>query len=57
MPPESVKDKLSQFCGVASEAIALLPNAKSIYQVPLTLEDEGIVDVIAKQARFANWQA
>jgi CTP synthase len=49
MPPESVKDKLSQFCGVASEAIALLPNAKSIYQVPLTLEDEGIVDVIASK--------
>ena len=32
---------------MAPEAIALLPNAKSIYQVPLTLEDEGIVDVIA----------
>lgn len=47
MPPESVKTKLSQFCGVGEEAIALLPNADSIYQVPLTLEDEGIADVIA----------
>ena len=46
MPPKSVKAKLSQFCGVGEEAIALLPNARSIYDVPLTLEDKGIADVI-----------
>ena len=46
---DSVKQKLSLFSGVAEEAIALLPNARSIYQVPLTLEDSGIADVIAKQ--------
>ncbi len=46
---ESVKRKLSLFSGVAEEAIALLPNAPSIYQVPLTLEDTGIADVIAKR--------
>ena len=46
MPGEGVKAKLSQFCGVGEEAIALLPNARSIYDVPLTLEDEGIADVI-----------
>ena len=43
----SVKDKLSLFSGVPKEAIALLPNAPSIYQVPLTLEDTGIADFIA----------
>lgn len=42
----SVKNKLSLFCGVQHEAIALLPNAPSIYEVPLTLEDTGIADVI-----------
>lgn len=47
--PETVKAKLSLFCGVAPEAIALLPNAASIYEVPLTLEDTGIADVIAKR--------
>ena len=47
--PESVKDKLSLFTGVPAEAIALLPNAKSIYEVPLTLEDTGIADVICKE--------
>jgi len=45
--PESVKNKLSLFCGVEKEAIALLPNARSIYGVPLELEDTGIADVIA----------
>lgn len=46
---ESVLRKLSMFCGVGEEAIALLPNAASIYQVPLTLEDTGIADVICNQ--------
>ncbi len=45
--PDSVKTKLSLFGGVAPEAIALLPNARTIYEVPLTLEDTGIADVIA----------
>ena len=44
--------KLSLYSGVAEEAIALLPNAKSIYQVPLTLEDTGIADVIAERLRL-----
>ncbi|MCL4408841.1 MAG: CTP synthase [Gammaproteobacteria bacterium] len=45
----SVKNKLSLFTGVLPEAIALLPNAPSIYEVPLTLEDTDIADVICKQ--------
>ena len=45
---DGVKKKLSLFSGVAEEAIALLPNATSIYEVPLTLEDTGIADVIVK---------
>lgn len=50
--PASVKEKLSLFTGVEPEAIALLPNAESIYEVPLTLEDTGIADVICKQLSF-----
>jgi CTP synthase len=45
---DGVKRKLSLFSGVAEEAIALLPNAKSIYEVPLTLEDSNIADVITE---------
>jgi CTP synthase len=44
--PENIKKKLSLFCGVDEEAIALLPNAPTIYQVPLTLEDGGVSNVI-----------
>jgi CTP synthase len=44
---DGVKRKLSLFSGVSEDAIALLPNARSIYEVPLTLEDSGIADVIA----------
>ncbi len=47
--PDSVKNKLSLFSGVSKDAIALLPNATSIYGVPLELEDTGIADVIAKR--------
>lgn len=49
-----VRRKLSMFCGVDEEAIALLPNASSIYQVPLTLEDNGIVDVIVRRLGLAD---
>jgi CTP synthase len=47
--PITVKNKLSLYSGVQPEAIALLPNAASIYEVPLTLEDSGIAGVIAKR--------
>ncbi len=46
---ESVIDKLSLYSGVSKEAIALLPNAKSIYEVPLTLEDNGIGEFIVRR--------
>lgn len=44
-----VKRKLSLFCGVEESAIALLPNARTIYQVPLTLEADGISNVITRK--------
>lgn len=47
--PASVKQKLSLFCGVEEDAIVLLPNAQTIYEVPLTLEDAGTADVIVRK--------
>jgi len=44
--------KLSMLSGVPEEAIALLPNAPSIYEVPLTLEDTGITDVISARLKL-----
>ena len=51
---DSVRTKLSLYSGVPEEAIALLPNAASIYEVPLTLEDNGIGEVIAKRLGIAT---
>lgn len=58
-----VKQKLSLYGGVPPEAIALLPNAPSIYQVPLSLEEQGIGKYIAdrfgygaKKADMADWK-
>jgi CTP synthase len=62
--PEGVKGKLSLFSGLPEDAIALLPNASSIYQVPLTLEDAGIGQVVcerlglpAKKPNLKSWRA
>jgi CTP synthase len=49
-----VTKKLSLFTGVSEDAIALLPNASSIYEVPLTLEDSGIADVITKKLHLPH---
>ncbi len=50
--PKNVVTKLSLFSGVAPDAIALLPNASTIYEVPLTLEDTGIVEFIANRLKL-----
>lgn len=46
--PEEVMQKLSLYAGVPREALVQLPNAKTIYEVPLTLEKTGIGEYIAK---------
>ncbi|MBI5906970.1 CTP synthase [Candidatus Saccharibacteria bacterium] len=48
-PPRTVLPKLSMFSGVDQKAIVLLPNAPSIYQVPLTMENAQVADVIARR--------
>lgn len=51
---DGVRRKLSMFSGIEEEAIALLPNASTIYQVPLTLEDDGIGEVITKKLSLTD---
>ena len=59
----AAKSKLSLFSGVPEDAIALMPNADTIYRVPLALEDSGIANVIterlglkAKKANLKAWR-
>jgi CTP synthase len=54
LAPPSIVKKLSLFSGVPQEAIALLPNAPSIYEVPLTLEDTGIAEVICQRLNLKH---
>jgi CTP synthase len=61
---EEVISKLSLFSGVAEEAVILLPNAQTIYEVPLTIEDRGIGEVLVrrlglphKKPQLAEWRA
>ncbi|HET8991823.1 MAG TPA: CTP synthase [Candidatus Saccharimonadales bacterium] len=61
---EAAINKLSLFSGVPVDSIAALPNAKSIYEVPITLEEGGIGEVITKKLGFntpkpdfSEWQA
>jgi CTP synthase len=51
-PPKSIVPKLSMFTGVNQEAIVLLPNAATIYQVPLALEASGVSHLINRELRL-----
>lgn len=53
-PPQKIIEKLSLFCGVPVDGIALLPNAKTVYEVPLTLEREGIADYVIERLGLKN---
>lgn len=46
---QGVREKLSLYSGVDASAVALLPNAETIYQVPLTLQETGTDAVICKR--------
>ena len=44
--PRSIASKISQFSGVSEDAIILLPNAPTVYGVPITIARSGINDVL-----------
>lgn len=44
--PQSIASKISQFSGVPEDAIIVLPNADTVYEVPLTIAQSGINNVL-----------
>jgi CTP synthase len=61
--PSAIKKKLALYTGVEERAIALLPNASSVYEVPLSLESAGIgkyiverFDLKAGRPNLRNWR-
>ena len=52
--PQSILNKMSQFCDVEPEGIIALPTVKTVYQVPLILEQAGLGDYICKLLGLKN---
>jgi CTP synthase len=42
----AIKEKISLFCDVPPEAVISAPDAKSIYRVPIILEEQGLTDIL-----------
>ena len=46
--PDSVARKISLFGGVPENAVIMMPNAKTVFDVPLTIANSGLGEVLAK---------
>lgn len=62
--PPGIKEKLSEFCDVPVACVIPAPDANSIYEVPLTLEREGLaqqtLDLLQMEQRkpeLKQWQS
>ncbi len=51
---EEIRKKISLFCDVPLEAVVSAPDAPSIYQVPITLEEQGVADFIIRRMRLTH---
>jgi CTP synthase len=61
--PDSLKQKMAEFCDVAAECVITCQDASSIYEVPLILEQEGLaqqtIDLLQlgqRQPDLSQWQ-
>ena len=61
--PKKLKQKLSEFCDVPAECVITAQDAKSIYEVPLIVEQEGlaeqVLDLLQMEQRtpdLVEWQ-
>ena len=61
--PKNEKEKLALFCSVAKEAVIECKDMKSIYEVPLALEEQNFADVVlkllqtpTKEANLDSWK-
>ena len=59
----SARAKIAMFCDVDEHAVISCPDARSIYEVPLVLEKQGVVEYIvskmkldAKERDMADWE-
>ncbi|MNH75270.1 CTP synthase [compost metagenome] len=61
--PESIADKISLFGGVPRSAVLLQPNVDTVFQIPLTIANSGLHELLTKFSGLAaepnldKWQA
>ena len=61
--PSAIADKIAAFSGVRKDAVILLSNAKTVYEIPLTIDASGINAVLErftgniKKADLSKWRA
>ena len=48
MASQSIADKIARFSGVSDDAVVLLPDIKSVYDVPFNVLNSGVVAVLNK---------
>ena len=62
MAPQSIADKIARFSGVSDDAVVLLPDIKSVYDVPFNVLNSGVVAVLNKfvgsdkQPNMSQWE-
>jgi CTP synthase len=49
---DGARKKIALFCDVPLEAVISAPDAKSIYQVPIFLEEQGLTDYLLKRMKL-----
>ncbi len=61
--PAGIRSKIAEFCNVSPEGAIACPDAKSIYEVPLVLEREGLAEQVLRllnleqrQPDLRSWQ-
>jgi len=60
--PGNIADKIAAFSGVRKDAVILLSNAKTVYEIPLTIDASGINAVLerftgnTKKADLSKWK-
>ncbi len=48
------KEKLEFMCGLAKGSVISAPNVKTIYEIPLNFEDEGLTDELLKKLKLRS---
>lgn len=49
---ENIVGKLSMFSGISRDSVVLLPNARTVYQVPLILQEHDVDDTVLRRFRI-----